>query len=219
MVGITNYTISFGRSVQVVVKVKRGASTVFSHTRLKFILCDICSSAKSKTIDVNFSNLEFQLFSYCEPSIKSSIFANVSFSAPPPPSNVAASSNTACVGTPVTLTANCAVTTTPYWYTQAVGGFPIGSGSSVTVNPSVNTTYYIGCETANYVRDRVATKLVLVGTPSTVLNLTTNYTTGSTLQIASNTITATKIILMIFLKLFINAYYPTTHTPQSSDIA
>lgn len=156
---------------------------------------DVNISRRYPTSDVNFSNLEFQLFSSCEPIIKSSIFANVSFSAPPSPSNVAASTNTACAGTPVTLTANCAVTTTPTWYTQAVGGFPIAVGSSVTVNPSVNTTYYVGCETANYVRDRVATKLVLVGTPSTVLNLTTNYTTGSTLQIASNTITATNKVI------------------------
>jgi len=39
------------------------------------------------------------------------------------------------------------------------------------------------------VRDRVATKLVLVGTPSTVLNLTSNFTTDS-FQIANTTITA-----------------------------
>ena len=156
---------------------------------------DVNISRRYPTSDVNFSNLEFQLFPSCDPTIKSSIFANVNFSAPPLPANVAASTNTACTGTPVTLTASCAVTTTPTWYTQAVGGFPVAVGSSVTVNPSVNTTYYVGCETANYVRNRVATKLVLVGTPSTVLNLTTNYTTGSTLQIATNTITATNKVI------------------------
>jgi Ig-like domain CHU_C associated len=156
---------------------------------------DVNISRRYPTSDVNFSNLEFQLYPACDPDIKASLFANVSFSAPPSPANVAASTNTACTGTPVILTASCAVTTTPTWYTQAVGGFPVAVGSSVTVNPSVNTTYYVGCETVNYVRDRVATKLVLVGTPSTVLNLTTNYTTGSTLQIATNTITATNKVI------------------------
>lgn len=150
---------------------------------------DVNISRRYPTSDVNFPNLEFQLYPACEPIIKSSIFANVGFSAPPPPANVAASTSTACTGTPVILTANCAVTTTPTWYTQAVGGFPVAVGSSVTVNPTVNTTYYVGCETVNYVRDRVATKLVLVGTPSTVLNLTTNLTTDS-FQIANTTITA-----------------------------
>jgi hypothetical protein len=74
-----------------------------------------------------------------------------------------------------------------------VGGFPVAQGAAVTVNPSVNTTYYVGCETPDYKRDRVATQLVLVGSPSTVLNLTTDYTTNS-LQIANTTLTATNKI-------------------------
>jgi hypothetical protein len=150
---------------------------------------DVNISRRYSTSDVNFSNLEFQLFTVCEPNIKSSIFANVSFAAPPPATNVAANKTEVCTGTPVTLSANCPVSTTPTWYTVVSGGFPIAIGASVTVNPSVNTTYYVGCETVNYVRDRVATKMVLVGNPSTVLNLTNDLTTSS-LQIANTTITA-----------------------------
>lgn len=150
---------------------------------------DVNISRRFPTSDVNFSNLEFEFYSSCEPTIRSSVFANVGFAAPPPPTGVAASTNAACTGTPVTLTASCPVSTTPTWYTVSSGGFPVAVGSSVTVNPSVNTTYYVGCETVNYARNRVATKLVLVGTPSTVLNLTTNFTTDS-FQIANTTITA-----------------------------
>ncbi|WP_394993401.1 3-coathanger stack domain-containing protein [Emticicia sp.] len=154
---------------------------------------DVNISRRYPTSDVNFANLEFRLYSECEPSIKASVFASVGFAAPPPATGVVASANEICTGTPVTLTASCPVSTTPTWYTVAVGGFPAAIGSTVIVNPSVNTTYFVGCETVNYVRDRVATKLVLVGTPSTVLNLITNFTTNS-LQIATTTLTASNKI-------------------------
>ncbi|GGD46839.1 hypothetical protein GCM10011514_08540 [Emticicia aquatilis] len=154
---------------------------------------DVNIARRFPTSDVNFSNLEFEFYAACEPTIRSSIFANVGFAAPPPPTGVLANKTEVCTGTPVTLAANCPVSTTPTWYTVSSGGFPVAVGSSVTVNPSVNTTYYVGCETVNYARDRVATKLVLVGTPSTVLNLTTNFTTDS-FQIANTTITASNKI-------------------------
>jgi hypothetical protein len=154
---------------------------------------DVNISRRNATSPMSYSNIEFVLYAECEPSIKSSIFATVNFAGPPPPTGVAASSSEICTGTAVTLTANCPVTTTPTWYTVAVGGFPVAQGAAVTVNPSVNTTYYVGCETPDYKRDRVATQLVLVGSPSTVLNLTTDYTTNS-LQIANTTLTATNKI-------------------------
>lgn len=155
---------------------------------------DVNIARRFPTSAVNFSNLELELFPACESNIKSSIFANVSFAAPPPPTNVVADKTEVCTGTAVTLSASCPVSTTPTWYTLAVGGFPVGIGSSVTVNPPSNTTYHVGCETVNYVRDRIPTKMVLVGSPSTVLNLTTNFTTNS-LQIANTTITANNKII------------------------
>jgi hypothetical protein len=154
---------------------------------------DVNIARRFPTSDINFSNLELELFPSCEPSIKSSIFANVSFAAPPPATGVATDKTEACLGTPVTLSANCPVSTTPTWYTVSSGGFPVAVGASVTVNPSTNTTYYVGCETVDYKRDRIATKLVLVGSPSSVLNLTSNLTTSS-LQMANTVITATNKI-------------------------
>lgn len=53
VVGITNYTISYLGSVQVIVKVKKGASNVFSYTGLKFILSDICGGDVSKSVSLN----------------------------------------------------------------------------------------------------------------------------------------------------------------------
>lgn len=171
-----------------------------SITKLATITAIPANGCKTTTYDVNISrrnpaspmsyqNIEFVTYAECEPSIKSSIFANINFAGPQPPTVVSASKNEACTGTPVTLTANCPVATTPTWYTVSEGGFPIAIGPSVVVNPTVNTTYYVGCETPDYKRDRVATQLVLVGTPSTVLNLTTDFTTN-TLQISNTTITA-----------------------------
>ena len=137
---------------------------------------------------VNFSNLELEFYPACEPSIKSSIIANVSFAAPP--AAVVTTNNTAvCSGSPVTLTATCPVNYSINWYTSSTGGFVVASGSSVTVNPTANTVYYVGCESTNHIPPRVASKLVLVGSPSTVLNLTSNFTTDS-FQIANTTITA-----------------------------
>ncbi|MFT5886015.1 MAG: hypothetical protein ACI9IP_002479 [Arcticibacterium sp.] len=155
---------------------------------------DVNISRRYPTSDINFSDLELQLFSECEPSIKSSVFANLSFAGPPPATNVAASSNEICNGTPVTLTANCPVTTQPVWYTVAEGGFPIAQGVSVIVNPANNMEYFVGCETVDYKRDRVSSKPILVTTPVNSLNLTANFTANS-LQIANTTLTANNHII------------------------
>lgn len=53
VVGSTPYTISFLGSVQVVVKVKRGASNVFSYPGLRFTLKDACDGAISKSVLLN----------------------------------------------------------------------------------------------------------------------------------------------------------------------
>jgi hypothetical protein len=176
-----------------------------SITKLATITAVPAGGCKTTTYDVNISrrnpaspmdyqNIEFVTYAECEPAIKSSIFANIDFAGPLPPTGVAASNGEICSGTPVILTANCPVATTPTWYNVAIGGFPLAIGASVTVNPTANTTYYVGCETPDYKRDRIATQLVLVGSPSTVLNLTTDYTTNS-LQIANTTLTATNKII------------------------
>ncbi|MER0438104.1 3-coathanger stack domain-containing protein [Emticicia sp. W12TSBA100-4] len=153
---------------------------------------DVNVSRRYPTSDVNFPNLEFRLYTECEPAIKSSIFASVGYAAPPP-STVSANNTAVCTGSPVTLTATCPFNYTTNWYTSFTGGIVVASGGTVTVNPTSNTVYYVGCESLNHVPARVASKMVVVGTPSTVLNLTSNYTTDS-FQIANTTITATNKI-------------------------
>ena len=127
---------------------------------------DVNISRKFPTSPMSFSNLEFQLYSECEPTLKKSIFANINFAGPTPPSNVTVNSTNICVGSGVTFSAICPATTTPTWYTTPTGGFPLGTGSTYTLIanqfPTTTTTYYVGCETVDYKRDRVATSPVVV---------------------------------------------------------
>ena len=63
---------------------------------------------------------------------------------PPPadPVSITASSNSICAGNQVTLTANGAVGTV-YWFAGACSTTgAIGTGNSITLTPSANTTYY-----------------------------------------------------------------------------
>ena len=66
---------------------------------------------------------------------------------------VVASASTVCSGTAVTLTPNGALnnSTIYRYYTGSCGGTLVGSGNSITVNPSVTTTYFVrgegGCGT------------------------------------------------------------------------
>lgn len=53
VVGSTNYTIGYLGSVQVLVKVKKGASNVYAYTGLKFILSDACDGGISKSVTLN----------------------------------------------------------------------------------------------------------------------------------------------------------------------
>ena len=53
VVGTTPYPIAYLGSVQVTVKVKKGAESVFSYTGLKFNLTDNCNSAISKSVFLN----------------------------------------------------------------------------------------------------------------------------------------------------------------------
>ena len=149
---------------------------------------DVNVSRRYPTSDINFPNLEFRLYTECEPTIKSSIFANVGFAAPAP-ATVSTNNTAVCSGSPVTLTATCPFNYTTNWYSSFTGGIVVASGGTVTVNPTANTVYYVSCESTNHIPPRVASKLVVIGAPSTVLNLTSNYTID-TFQIANTTITA-----------------------------
>jgi subtilisin-like proprotein convertase family protein len=66
---------------------------------------------------------------------------------------VLASSLSSCAGTPVTLTANGNLNNSVSWkyYTGSCGGTLVGTGNSISVSPTVTTTYYVrgegGCGT------------------------------------------------------------------------
>jgi hypothetical protein len=62
---------------------------------------------------------------------------------PPPtdPTSITATSNTICIGQPVTLTAN-GISGTVYWFTGGCGVGQIATGNSISVTPTSTTTYY-----------------------------------------------------------------------------
>lgn len=114
--------------------------------------------------------------------------------APTAPTNVLVSKTEICSGTNITLTAAC-TTGTITWYNQATGGTALGTGNNFAQSPTTNTTYFSSCENGACKSSRTASTLVLVATPSPSLSITTNITSGSSIQIANNNITATNKIL------------------------
>lgn len=61
---------------------------------------------------------------------------------PPQPSNVAATPNPLCAGSSATLSGTVGANQTIDWFTGSCGGTPIGTGTSLSVSPSSNTTYF-----------------------------------------------------------------------------
>lgn len=116
-------------------------------------------------------------------------------SSPSIPTSVAVNSTAICSGSSVTLTATCAIGTIT-WFNQSTGGTALGTGNNFSHSPTTNTTYFAGCNVSGCSSSsRVSTEMVLVDTPVTNLNLTTNYTTGATLKIATQLLTATNKIV------------------------
>lgn len=59
----------------------------------------------------------------------------------PPPTNISATTTELCSGSSTTLTASGG-SGTVYWYSGSCGGTQIGTGSTISVSPTTNTTYY-----------------------------------------------------------------------------
>jgi gliding motility-associated-like protein len=108
------------------------------------------------------------------------IFANCTSSVP---SSVSASVNPICQGNSTTLSVvggylgNGA---TWEWYTGSCGGTSAGSGNSISVSPSSNTTYYVRAEGGCNITG-CASLLVNVTVPPTVNNTTTTASICETL--------------------------------------
>ena len=64
------------------------------------------------------------------------------------PTGATANPSSICTGISSTLTCNPSAPTgyTAKWYTSSCGGSLVGSGNSITVNPSLTTTYYVRYE-------------------------------------------------------------------------
>jgi PKD repeat protein len=67
---------------------------------------------------------------------------------PSSPLGINASQNSICVGGSTTLTVNGTLNTgeTWHWYSGSCGGIPVGTGSSITVSPTVTTLYFVRAE-------------------------------------------------------------------------
>ncbi|MCS7027545.1 MAG: YCF48-related protein [Bacteroidia bacterium] len=104
----------------------------------------------------------------------------------PPAPTIITKDTTICAGNPVTLQATGAGTI--YWYTSGSGGFPIGTGSTLTVTPSSTTTYFAevvsGGKTSfrNYVIVTVnpSPSATITGPTTVVENLIYSYSVPST---------------------------------------
>ncbi|RYU94555.1 3-coathanger stack domain-containing protein [Emticicia agri] len=78
VVGNTAYTIGYLGSVQVVVKVKRGASNIYSYTGLKFNLSDACDGSIKKSVALSaFFNSPCSNITLFSPDNNFSVITNV----------------------------------------------------------------------------------------------------------------------------------------------
>ncbi|MBA4853678.1 FG-GAP-like repeat-containing protein [Emticicia sp. BO119] len=83
---------------------------------------------------------------------------------PPDPTGVSVSSTAICAGESISLLANCSAGTVT-WYNQQTGGSVLGTGTGLSQNPVVNTTYYASCVNGIEESGRVATSIVKVNIP------------------------------------------------------
>ncbi|KPM46686.1 3-coathanger stack domain-containing protein [Jiulongibacter sediminis] len=171
---------------------KLGTITSIPAGGCKTTIYDVNVARRFANSPMSYPNMEFVTFAECEPDIKSSIFATVNFATPPPPTNVSASTKEICAGNSIQLSGNCPVGV-PTWYNDPTGGLELGTGSSLTVSPTSNTSYYLGCVANLYNRDRVGVGEIFVTTPFPTLNLTSDLSFNA-LQIANTTLTATNKI-------------------------
>jgi ELWxxDGT repeat protein len=104
------------------------------------------------------------------------------------PTDVSVNDTNICVGTAVTLSANCSAGTLT-WYTQATGGSAIGIDTDLSQSPTENTIYYAACVGEFCESVRVATTEVNVtampGIPTDVLVNKTSIFTGTTVYLTA----------------------------------
>lgn len=106
---------------------------------------------------------------YADNGLQSSTSTSSNFlTYPPAPTSISLSNTTVCSGGATTLTAN-GVVGTVYWYSGSCGGTLLGTGNSITVNPTSTSVYYAKNYNSNGVFSvTCATKSVLVLSNNTV---------------------------------------------------
>lgn len=62
-------------------------------------------------------------------------------------------------------------------------------------SPTANTNYFVSCQSGIYNYERIPAKTILVASPATNLNLTTNYSNGKTFQVATQAVTANNKVI------------------------
>ncbi|WP_460474350.1 ELWxxDGT repeat protein, partial [Emticicia fontis] len=129
---------------------------------------------------------------YCESSVYTS--SQILVTPVPLPTGVSVNNTAICSGQSVTLTGTCS-SGTIRWYTQDTGGSNILTGSPVSHNPTVNTTYYASCRVGSCERERVATNAVTIasapGNPTGVSVNTTNVCVGESVSLTATCATGT----------------------------
>ncbi len=184
-------------------------STICNNTTA--LLSATCAAGTVKWYDTNGTALQGTSSPFITPSLSSnttykvrcesgscnSSFTTVLVTVNPNltnPTVVAVSSTGICIGSSITLSATCQNGTIT-WYNQQTGGAALGTGNGFSQSPSINTTYYVSCELGICSSNRVATNTVLVVNPSTNLTITTDISSGNTIQIANQNITATSKVI------------------------
>lgn len=97
-------------------------------------------------------DLNLELYPANDQKIKSDIFATCNWGNYALPTGISTGQSTICQGanSNVTLSATCAVGTTPTWYNALSGGAAIGTGSPLLLSPSVSSNYFVSCNSGPY---------------------------------------------------------------------
>jgi len=106
---------------------------------------------------------------------------------PPDPTSISTTQSTICNGQSTTLTANGA-SGTVYWYTGGCGTAQIGTGNSITVSPTTNTTYYArNYNGSQFSTNCVSTSITVNQVPTvSVTSLSNTICLGSSTQLNCN---------------------------------